>query len=308
MEYLKNILKNKKNEIKNLDNKYNFKKEIFNSNNFVDADTYDRIFDKNINHNINYERIKNNKYKQTGKNYNTDNVSLINNIKKNKVNVIAEIKKASPSKGILNAGLNVGEAASSYNKYKDFICGISVVTESIYFKGNPQFIKEVRRFSDLPILRKDFIFHESQIYESYELGANCILLISSILSLKKLKALYKKANEIGLEVLVEVHNKNEFDKAVDCGAKLIGINNRNLKNMQINLNNTIEIFKYAARENIKDKIIVCESGISDIEFIKEMICEGINVFLIGSYFMHSSNLDKTLKDFQASLRKSNLII
>ena len=284
MEYLKNILKNKKNEIKNLYTEYDLKTKIF------DIHTV------------------NNKYEHDNENDNKNNLSFINNIKKNKINIIAEIKKASPSKGILNVKLNVGEVASLYNKYKNFICGISVVTEPIYFKGNPQFIKEVKQFSDLPILRKDFIFHESQIYESYKLGANCILLISSILSLKKLKALYKKANEIGLDVLVEVHSKNEFDKAIDCGANLIGINNRNLKNMHINLNNTIEIFKYAARENIKDKIIVCESGVSDIEFIKEMINEGINVFLIGSYFMQSSNLEKTLEDFQASLMKSNLII
>lgn len=271
MDYLKNILAGKKNEIKELSKSYGMNTTM-----------------------LHIEKQE-------------KNSGFINNIKKNKVNIIAEIKKASPSKGIFNDNLNVGEVASIYDKHKSFICGISVITEPIYFKGNTGFIKKVKEFSDIPILRKDFIFHENQIYESLELGVSCILLISSILGSKKLKTLYEKSKEIGLDVLVEVHSKDEFDRAFDCGASLIGINNRNLKSMEINLNTVIEIYRYACKKNIKNKIIVCESGVEDIEFIKEMYSEGIYTFLIGSYFMKSSNLGRTLDDFEISLKKENLI-
>ncbi|MCL6087206.1 MAG: indole-3-glycerol phosphate synthase TrpC [Actinobacteria bacterium] len=264
--------------------------------------------------------IKKNEIKELYKSYGMDNAMLhiekqkdkrdfISNIKKNKVNIIAEIKKASPSRGVFNDNLNVGEVASLYDRHKSFICGISVITEPVYFKGSKEFIKKVREFSNIPILRKDFIFHENQIYESLELGASCILLISSILGLKKLKSLYEKAKEIGLEALVEVHSRQEFDRALDCGAGLIGINNRNLKNMRVNLNTTFEILAYAKNttKNIKDKIIVCESGVDDIGFIKKMYLEGISTFLIGSYFMKSISLEKTLNDFETGLRNENLI-
>ncbi|MHB1275038.1 MAG: indole-3-glycerol phosphate synthase TrpC [Candidatus Humimicrobiaceae bacterium] len=271
MDYLKKILANKKNEIK--------------ENSIRKIDPSFKVIPE-----------------KSGNRY-----GFIKNIKKNKVNVIAEIKKASPSRGSFNDDLDIGKAAALYDKYKSFICGISVITEPVCFNGNPEYIKEVKRFSDIPVLRKDFIFHESQIYESCEIGSDCILLISSILGLKKLKMLYEKATKAGLDVLVEVHNKEEFDRALLCGAEFIGINNRNLKNMEINLNTAAEIIDYAGEKNMEGKIVVCESGIEEIDYIKKMFQKGIYTFLIGSYFMKSSNLEKTLCDFESELKKEKLI-
>ncbi len=119
--------------------------------------------------------------------------------------------------------------------------------------------------------------------------------------------LYKEATYAGLDVLIEVHSKEEFDKALACGAELIGINNRNLKNMSVDLNTAAEIIEYAGKENIRDKIIVCESGVEEIEYIKTMFQMGIYTFLIGNYFMTSNDLEKTLYDFELNLKKERLI-
>ncbi|MBE3088944.1 MAG: indole-3-glycerol-phosphate synthase [Actinobacteria bacterium] len=265
MDYLREILRNKKNEIKSLDGK--FKDKIFIDGNF----------------------------------------NFIKNISSNRVNIIAEIKKASPSRGMINDCLDVEKVALLYSKYKSFISAISVITESVYFKGSIDFLNVVKKVSDLPVLRKDFIFHESQIYESAALGADCILLISSILGQKKLNKLYNMAKNLGLDVLVEAHSAREFDKAFNTGARLIGINNRNLKNMEVNINNTIDILEHAASKDIKDKIIVCESGMENTGYIKDLYKRGIKVFLIGSYFMQSKNLVHDLSDMEARLKRENLI-
>ncbi len=265
MDYLKEILLNKKNDIKILDIKFKDK-------NFING-----------------------------------NFNFVKNISSSRVNIIAEIKKASPSRGTINENLDVEKTAILYSKYKNFISAISVITESLYFKGSSDFIKVVKKVSDLPVLRKDFIFHESQIYESAALGADCILLISSILGQKKLNKLYSLAKNIGLDVLVEVHSDREFDKAFNTGSQLIGINNRNLKSMEVNTNNTIDILMNALGKDIKDKIIVCESGIENTSYIKDLHKRGINVFLIGSYFMQSKNLEHDLSDMEAKLKRENLI-
>ncbi|MCL5073597.1 MAG: indole-3-glycerol phosphate synthase TrpC [Actinobacteria bacterium] len=265
MDYLKEILRNKKNEIKSLDGKFKDK-------NFIDG-----------------------------------NFNFIKNISNNKVNVIAEIKKASPSRGIINSSLDIEKTAILYSKYKSFISAISVITEPVYFKGSSDFLKMVKKVSDLPVLRKDFIFHESQIYESAALGADCILLISSILGQKKLNKLYDMAKNLGIDVLVEAHSTREFNKALNTSARLIGINNRNLKNMKINSNNTVDILENVSGKDIEDKIIVCESGIENTGYIKDLYKKGIKVFLIGSYFMQSKNLEYDLSEMEDRLKKENLI-
>ena len=265
MDYLREILRNKKNEIKSLDGKFKDK-------NFIDG-----------------------------------NFNFIKNISSNRVNIIAEIKKASPSRGMINGCLDVEKVALLYSKYKNFISAISVITESVYFKGSTDFLKVVKKVSGLPVLRKDFIFHESQIYESASLGVDCILLISSILGQKKLNKLYNLAKNLGIDVLVEAHSAREFDKAFNTGAQLIGINNRNLKNMEVNIGNTIDILEHAASKDIKDKIIVCESGMENTSYIKDLYKRGIKVFLIGSYFMQSKNLVHDLSDMEARLKRENLI-
>ncbi|MBL7060294.1 MAG: indole-3-glycerol-phosphate synthase [Actinobacteria bacterium] len=265
MDYLREILRNKKIEIKSLDGKFKDK-------NFIDG-----------------------------------NFNFIKNISGNRVHIIAEIKKASPSRGMINDSLDVEKVTLLYCKYKSFISAISVITESVYFKGSNDFLKVVKKVSDLPVLRKDFIFHESQIYESVALGADCILLISSILGQKKLNKLYSLATNLGLDVLVEAHSVKEFDKAFNTGARLIGINNRNLKNMEVSIGNTIDILEHTASKDIKDKILVCESGMENTGYIKDLYKRGIKVFLIGSYFMQSKNLVHDLSDMEAGLKRENLI-
>jgi indole-3-glycerol phosphate synthase len=266
MDYLKEILHNKKNEIKKLDVRFKEKESIP-----------------------------------------AGNFGFIESISTSRINIIAEIKKASPSRGIINGSLDVENVALLYGRYKSFISAISVVTEPVYFKGSSDFLKAVKKVSDLPVLRKDFIFHESQIYESADMGADCILLISSILGQKKLNRLYNVARNSGLDVLVEAHSIREFDKSLNTGARLIGINNRNLKNMEINIGNTIDILEHTAGKDIKDRIIVCESGMDNTGYIIDLYKRGVNVFLIGSYFMQSKNLAHDLSDMEASLKKENLI-
>jgi indole-3-glycerol phosphate synthase len=266
LEYLKKILIGKKEEIKSLHKNLN-KEEIF------------------------LER----KYGNKGR--------LIKNIFKNKINVIAEIKKASPSLGTINEAMDIEKVALLYTRHKSFIRGISVVTEHAYFNGSPEYIKRVKKVSDLPILRKDFIFNEYQIYESAVLGADCILLISSILGYKKLKKLYNAGKSLGLDVLVEIHSEEELDKAADIGAGFIGINNRDLRSMKVDTSTAMRILGYAHKKGIKDKIIICESGISSAEYVTELFNRGINTFLIGTYFMKSANLDVTLNKLEAELGK-----
>ena len=275
MDYLREILRNKKNEIKSLDGKLKEKENIFK--------------------------------KRIDKNFIEGNFNFIKNISSNRVNIIAEIKKASPSRGMINGCLDVEKVALLYSKYKNFISAISVITESVYFKGSIDFLKVVKKVSGLPVLRKDFIFHESQIYESASLGVDCILLISSILGQKKLNKLYSLATNLGLDVLVEAHSVKEFDKAFNTGARLIGINNRNLKNMEVSIGNTIDILEHTASKDIKDKILVCESGMENTGYIKDLYKRGIKVFLIGSYFMQSKNLVHDLSDMEAGLKRENLI-
>lgn len=232
---------------------------------------------------------------------------FLENIKEGKVNIIAEIKKASPSRGIINSSLDIEETALIYDRFKSFICGISVLTEPLYFAGRPGNIRIVKERTALPVLRKDFIFNETLVYESAVLGADCILLISSLLGSGKLKKLYNLACSLGLDVLVEVHEIEELKKALDIGAEFIGVNNRNLKNMSINERLIYDFLSYSGSGELSDKIIVCESGIKDFGYIKDLFLNGINTFLIGEYFMESDRLEKTLSDMESELKKENYI-
>lgn len=232
---------------------------------------------------------------------------FLENIKKGKINIIAEIKKASPSKGIINAGLDIEKTASAYERFRSFICGISVLTEKLYFGGSPENIKLVKGKTELPVLRKDFIFNETSIYESVELGADCILLISSLLGSGKLKKLYNLARSLGLDVLVEVHEAEELKKALDTGARIIGVNNRNLRDMSVNKRLIYDFLDHAGSKELSGKVIVCESGVKDVRYIKELFLRGISTFLVGEYFMSASSLEKTLSDMELELKNENLL-
>jgi len=232
---------------------------------------------------------------------------FIKNIKKGKVNIIAEIKKASPSRGIINDEIDIERVALLYEKFKSFICGVSILTEPLYFKGDPGNIKIVKERITLPVLRKDFIFNEVQVYRSAELGADCILLIGSLLGFKKLEKLYNLAVSLGLDVLVELHTLKELSKVLDTGAKFIGINNRNLKDMKVNERLIYDFIEHSKKISITDRIIVCESGVKNVNYIKDLFSEGINTFLIGEFFMSAGNLEETLNDMEMDFKRASLI-
>lgn len=215
--------------------------------------------------------------------------SLYNKLKDEGLCIIGELKKASPSKGVIDQEFNYCSILKAYNKCVD---SISVLTEEDYFLGNKEYLIEAKRNSSLPILRKDFIINEKQILESYNLGADAILLIVSILSDQQLKKFYKYATSLGLDSIIEVHNKKELLRALKIKPNIIGINNRNLKDFTVNLETTVKL-----KELIPDEIlIISESGIKNRDDIKKI--GKVDGVLIGESFMLSQDkflLAKELK-------------
>lgn len=204
------------------------------------------------------------------------------------VSVIAEIKRASPSQGLIRENFNPKDIAQSYQA-SQATC-LSVLTDAPFFQGCLEDLSSVREVVDLPLLRKDFIVDEYQIYQSRFYGADCILLIASVLSDIQLKEFKEIAQELNLDVLVEVHNRPEMDRAKDLGFSLIGINNRDLKTFKVNLETTINL-----SEDLQDKIIVSESGIKTKEDVKKIMSSGTKTFLVGESFMRASNPGEELK-------------
>ena len=166
-----------------------------------------------------------------------------------------------------------------------------MLTDRDYFQGHPDFIKQVKSSSKLPVLRKDFIIDPYQIYESRALGADCILLIVAALDLKEMKELESIANDLGMAVLVESHNQQELDAALELSTPLIGINNRDLKTFEVSLKTSIDLVK-----SIKDRIPITESGIFNHEDIKLMNENHINTFLVGEAFMRQNDPGEALKE------------
>lgn len=207
------------------------------------------------------------------------------------INIIAEIKRASPSKGIINGSVDVEKLAIEYKNCG--ACAISVLTEEDKFLGSIVDLKKVREVVDLPILRKDFIFDDFQVYESKQAGADAILLIVAMLDKARLKELYQLADSLGMDVLVEVHTFEEMMIAVEIEAKIIGINNRNLRSFEVSL----DVSKNLIRHAPKEVLMVSESGISRKEEILELRSMGFSGFLIGEALMKSENLKESLRSF-----------
>jgi indole-3-glycerol phosphate synthase len=205
------------------------------------------------------------------------------------VAIIAEIKKASPSKGIIRANFNPDQIAKSYEN-GGATC-LSVLTDKDYFQGNPSYIQLVKNHCKLPVLRKDFMIDHYQIFESKALGADCILLIVAALELNQMKELESLAAELDMDVLVESHDEHELEKALQLKTKLIGVNNRNLKTFDVSLQTTINLLK----EIPNDKITVTESGIFTSQDINLMKQHGIYSFLVGEAFMRDDDPGKSLK-------------
>lgn len=193
--------------------------------------------------------------------------------------VIAEIKKASPSKGIIRENFKPAEIARSYER-NGATC-LSVLTDKYFFQGADHYLVEARNATNLPVIRKDFIIDPYQVYEAKILKADCILLIVSALTKQQLINLISLANELDIDVLVEVHNKDEMLRAIDSDAKLIGINNRNLSSFEVNLNTTLDMLSMLP----EDRILVTESGIHSRQDVELIRSNNVNAFLIGEAFM-----------------------
>jgi indole-3-glycerol phosphate synthase len=197
--------------------------------------------------------------------------------------VITEIKKASPSKGILRENFNPAEIARSYEKY-GAAC-LSVLTDIDYFQGCNAYLQEARAACTIPVLRKDFTIDPYQIYEARAIGTDAILLIVACLELNQMKELEACAHELGLDVLVEVHNAPELEQALELKTPLLGINNRNLKTFEVTLQTTLSLMSMVP----KSKTLVTESGIlsrSDVQLMRAM---QVNAFLVGEAFMRASD-------------------
>ena len=209
--------------------------------------------------------------------------------------VIAEIKRASPSKGHLS---DIPDPAALAREYeKGGASAISVLTEGRKFLGSLDDFDKVRAAVHIPVLRKDFTVDEYQIYEAKVLGADAILLIAAILSEEKIKEFYDLAKSLEIDCLVEVHNEKELKKVVACGCDIIGINNRNLKTFDVDLNTTSKLAPLIPYE----AVLVSESGMKDENDMKNVKEQGADAVLIGETFMRSDNIKETMKQLRSCL-------
>lgn len=195
--------------------------------------------------------------------------------------VIAEVKKASPSKGIIREAFYPDEIARSYEKH-GAAC-LSVLTDKDFFQGSPDYLRQAKAACSLPVLRKDFMIDPYQVCEAGAWGADCILLIVAALSDSQMAELEACAFELGMNVLVEVHNAEELERALALKTSLLGINNRDLRTFRTSIQNTIDLLPGLP----KDKLVVTESGILQKEDVQKMRQAGVNAFLIGEAFMRA---------------------
>lgn len=207
-----------------------------------------------------------------------------------KIHLIAEIKKASPSKGLLREEFDVKALAEVYEK--SGASALSVLTEEKFFLGKPEYIKRISHDCRLPILTKDFIIEDGQLYEAKFNGASAVLLIVAILPPKELKRLIAKAEELDLDCLVEVHDEKELDAALSCGATIIGINNRNLHTFEV----CLDVSEKLIPKIPKGKVIVVESGIQSRQDVLKFKELGAHAVLIGETFMREQNIEKKVKE------------
>ena len=204
-------------------------------------------------------------------------------IGKKGISFICEVKKASPSKGVISESFPYLEIAKIYNECADCI---SCLTEPYFFLGSDEYLTNIKMNVNIPVLRKDFVLYEYQIYEAKCIGADAILLIVAILDKDTLKKYIDIAHSIGLGCLVEAHDEKELEIAISCGAKVVGVNNRNLKDFTIDMNNSINLRNKAP----KDVLFVSESGIKTRSDIKKLEDNNIDAVLIGETLMRSNDI------------------
>mgnify|MGYP002559465802 CR=1 FL=1 len=221
-------------------------------------------------------------------------ISLYDALKQDTLSVISEVKKASPSKGLICQDFEPVSIALQYEKAGTN--AISVLTEEHYFQGSSQYLTAIRQqIASIPILRKDFIIEPYQIYEAKCIGADAILLIAAILDTETLEQFRSIAHGLGLECLAEVHNQEELNRVLEVGFRIIGINNRNLKTFDVSLETTAQLSSYIPNECV----IVSESGIATNQDMKTVRSHGADAVLIGETLMRSNHIAETM----AALRK-----
>ena len=211
-------------------------------------------------------------------------------MKANEPAVIAEIKKASPSRGIICEHFDPVSIAVEYTKH-GASC-LSVLTDEKYFQGSLDYIKAVQDVSTLPILCKDFIIDPYQVYEARLAGADCILLIVGALSDQQLVELTDLVHQLGMDILVEVHNQCELERALKLPVRLIGINNRNLKTFETSLQTTLSLKAHVP----SDRLLVTESGIHTVDQVRMLRAEGVHAFLVGEAFMKAKSPGQALQE------------
>ncbi|GFO86511.1 indole-3-glycerol phosphate synthase TrpC [Anaerostipes butyraticus] len=216
-------------------------------------------------------------------------------LQKDGLSIIAEVKKASPSRGVIAEEFRPVETALAYEEAG--AAAISCLTEEHYFKGGSKYFADIRAKVDLPMLRKDFIIDPYQIYEAKVLGADAVLLIAAILSEEKMKEFYELAKSLGLDCLAEVHNEEELKQTTACKCDIIGINNRNLKTFEVDLNTTSKLAPKISYE----AVLVSESGMMTKEDLLNVRKQGADGALIGEAFMRADNIQEMMKELRSSL-------
>ncbi len=216
--------------------------------------------------------------------------SLLKTIEAGRPGIIAEIKKASPSKGIIRENFNPTDIAKSYAD--GGACCLSVLTDIQFFQGSDDYLKQAHAACELPIIRKDFMIDPYQVYEAKVIGADAILIIVSALSDMQMQDLVGVSTEIGLDVLVEVHDREELERGMMLRTPLIGINNRDLHTFETDLNTTLDLLT----DVFHDRTVVTESGIHTQNDIKLMRKNNVNAFLVGEAFMKAEDPGAELKD------------
>ncbi len=206
--------------------------------------------------------------------------------------IIAEVKKASPSKGVIREDFDPLKIAQDYERAG--VNAISVLTEPFFFQGDLEYLTGIRRYVGTPLLRKDFIIDKYQLVEALVYGADFVLLIAKALSKKELKELLNYTRHLGMEALVEIHDKEDLKKAIYAGADIIGINHRNLETFKMDMELCDRLIPLIPN----GKIIVAESGINDKEIIKRLHGIGVDAFLIGEYFMRQDDIVNSVKELK----------
>ena len=224
-------------------------------------------------------------------------ISLANKLRDSQTGIIAEHKRRSPSKSVINQNLNVFDVAQGYEDAG--VCGMSVLTDAKYFGGSLDDLLTARASCNLPLLRKEFIIDQYQLLEARAYGADVILLIAAVLTREEIKQFSEFAKGLNLDVLLEVHNEEELHKSIMPSLDMLGVNNRNLKTFDVSLETSKKLSKLIPNDFVK----VSESGISNIEAIKELQTYGYKGFLIGENFMKTNNAGESAKQFIKALEK-----